>query len=615
MVDVASLISGLISNLTPLIKDEFSLFWNYKNDVQNLSSTLSAINAVLKDAERKTMQEKDEQTGDWLRKLKDVLYEVRDIMDECTFEDLRLQVKRRNASSSTRIKVNNFITHPFSNTKMRHKIGHKIKDVQEKLDQISSERQKLHLRESIPNSKIDKFTSSWRETMSLCSSNQVYGRDKEKKEIIDILLNNTSSASKKLSVLPIVGIIGGLGKTTLSQMVFNDDEVSKHFDTKLWVCVSNEFNIKLVIKSILEEEKAEASLEELQKKVRDKLRGKRYLIVLDDVWNEKKEEWAQLRSILDCGSNGSFVLTTTRKKSVATIMKTIAYFELLPLSNDDCWLLFKERAFENGKPKHHNFINIGKEIVGKCKGVPLLVKALGSQLSFGEDEKEWRRIRDSEIWEIFLNEESDLLPILQLSFYDLPYHPRRCFVFCAIFPKDTEIEKERLIQMWMAHGLIPTLKNQELEDVGNAIWKELCWRSFFQDEKENKDWDDRVYTAGMMHDLMHDLAQSLMKDEYYTMDANSSSDGLGEQIRHVTVKVNEVDKTSVCSLKTVGGLQSIMLHGRDNGDAAKEILSVLKELPALRVLEVCSLVKCQYLSHVGSLKHLRYLDISDSESQ
>ncbi|XP_047337441.1 putative disease resistance protein RGA1 [Impatiens glandulifera] len=614
MADPATLIIGLLSNLAPAIKDDFSLFWNFKKDVEKLSSTLSAINAALEHAEIKDVWKKDRQTEDWLRKLKDVAYEVRDIMDECTFEDLRLQVKRLNpssSSSSTRIQVtNSCITLPFSNFWLRREIGSKIKDVQEKLKQIYSERKNLHSPEPIHDSKIkDKFTSSWRETMSL-SSSPIYGRDKEKKEIIDILLNNSTSSTVSVatSVLPIVGI-GGLGKTTLVQMVFNDYEVSKHFDLKLWVCVSDEFDIKLIIKAIIGANN-ETSLEILQKMIQDKLRGKRYLIVLDDVWNENKNAWNQLRSILDCGLNGAFVLTTTRKKNVAEIMKTITHFELPSLSDDDCWLLFKERAFEDGKPKDSNFINIGKQISKRCKGVPLVAKTLGSQLGFCDDEKEWHRIRNSEIWEISENEE-DLLPILRLSYYDLPYHLRRCFVFCAVFPKDTLIEKEKLIQLWMAHDLIPTAKKQNLEDAGNRIWKELCWRSFFQDEKENK---DKFYTC-MMHDLMHDLARSVMKDECYTMKANSSSDGLEREIRHVTATVDKLNQTSVCSLKEIRGLQSIMLNCTDYDRyvVGWGILSVLKELLPLRVLEVRRCWYDENLSYVSRLKHLRYLDISYSD--
>ncbi|XP_047339693.1 putative disease resistance protein RGA3 [Impatiens glandulifera] len=605
MVD-AALISGLLSNLAPLMKDEFSLFRNFKKEVQKLSSTLSSISSVLEDAERRNVQEKDKQTEDWLRKLKDVAYEVRDIMDECTFEDLRLQVKRLNASSSTRIKVISSITHPFSSTWTRLKVGHKIKDVQEKLDQISSARQKLHLRESIHDSKLNKFTSSWRETMSLSSCNQVYGRDEEKKKIVDILVNTSNvSVAKKLSVLPIVGI-GGIGKTTLAQIVFNDEEIVKHFETKIWVCVSDEFDIKLVIKAIIGATN-EISLDILQKMIQDKLKGKRYLIVLDDVWNENVDAWDQLRSILDCGSKGAFVLTTTRKRNVAEIMKTIQHFQLSLLSNDDCWLLFAERAFMCGTPKTPNFVDIGKRIAIKCKGVPLVAKTLGSQLGFNDDEKEWCRIRDSEIWEISQNENS-ILSILKLSYYDLPYHLRRCFVFCAIFIKDAEIEKKRLIQLWMAHDLIPTVKNQTIEDTGNTIWKELCWRSFFQDEK--LDWSGNEICK--IHDLMHDLSKSVMKDECYTLDANSSSDGTRREIRHVMVMVNESFKTSVHALNEIGGLQSMILNGRDvDGNVTKQILlSVWKEFPALRVLEL----RCdaQYLCYMGCLRHLRYLDISDN---
>ncbi|XP_047339591.1 putative disease resistance protein RGA3 [Impatiens glandulifera] len=582
----AALISGLLSNLAPLIKDEFSLFWSFKKEVQKLSSTLTSISAVLEDAERK--KDKDKQTEDWLRKLKDVAYEVRDIMDDRTYKDLRLQVKRHNASSSTRIKVTNSITHPFISTWTRLKVGHKIKDVQEKFNQISLERQTLSLRESIH----DKFTSRWRETISLSSCNKVYGRDMEKKKIIDILVNNTSGdcADKKLSILPIVGI-GGLGKTTLAQTVFNDEEITNHFKTKIWVCVSDEFDIQLVMKAILEE-KAEARLEELQKKVREKLSGKRYLIVLDDVWNENVEAWDQLRSILDCGSNGAFVLTTTRKKKVARIMETIEHFQISLLSDEDCWLLFEERAFMCGTPKTPNFVDIGKEIAKKCKGVPLVAKTLGSQLGFKSNINEWCKIRDNEVWDISQNGESDLMSILRLSYYDLPYDLRICFVFCAIFPKDAEIEKMRLIQLWMAHGLIPTVKNQEVEDTGNEIWKELYWRSFFQDEKSDQ---YGIYETCKMHDLMHDLAQSIMKNECYTLDANNSSDGLKREIRHLTVMVDDFVKKSVHSLKKIEGLHSLMLNGRDV-DGKQTFLSVLKEFPALRVLELnCDMPVVNYL--------------------
>ncbi|XP_047314394.1 putative disease resistance protein RGA4 [Impatiens glandulifera] len=507
MVD-AALINGLLSNLAPLINNEISLFRSFKKDIQKISSTLSSINAVLEDAERKKVREKDKQTEDWLKKLKDVAYEVRDIMDECSLEDLCVQVKRRNDSSSTR--------------------------------------KKLHLRETTNNSSS---TTSWRETISVSTCSHVYGRNIEKKKIIDILFN-ASNIAKELHVLPIVGI-GGLGKTTLAQMVFNEEKVSKHFDIKIW-----------------------------------------------------------LKAILDCGSSGSFILTTTRKRNVAEIMKTIQHFELPELSDDICRILFEERAFMYGTPKSPNFINIGNEIVNKCKGVPLVAKILGSQLGFTSDEGEWCRLRDSEIWELLKNEKS-ILSILKLSYYDLPYHLRRCFAFCAIFPKDSVIEKERLIQLWMAHDLIPTNENQEVEVIGNAIWNELCWRSFFQEETK-KLGKYGVYTTCKMHDLMHDLAQFVMEGECYIMDAKSSRHDFRQGVRHITIMINDFDKTPFGFLEKIGGVQSILLHPTkiNVSNVFNEILSVFKKHLSLRVFEVDPYVENQALCYIGCLKHLRYLNIS-----
>ncbi|XP_047309664.1 putative disease resistance protein RGA3 [Impatiens glandulifera] len=393
-------------------------------------------------------------------------------------------------------------------------------------------------------------------------------------------------------------------------MIFNEENVSKHFDIKIWVCVSEEFDIKLIIKAIIGGSTKETCLETLQDMIRDRLRGKRYLIVLDDVWNENENAWDQLKAILDCGSSGSFILTTTRKRNVAEIMKTIQHFELPELSDDICRILFEERAFMYGTPKSPNFINIGNEIVNKCKGVPLVAKILGSQLGFTSDEGEWCRLRDSEIWELPKNEKS-ILSILKLSYYDLPYHLRRCFAFCAIFPKDGVIEKERLIQLWMAHDLIPISENQKVEVVGNAIWNELCWRLFFQEETK-KLGKYGVHTTCKMHDLMHDLAQFVMEGECYIMDAKSSRHDFRQGVRHITIMINDFDKTPFGFLEKIGGVQSILLHPTkiNVSNVFNEILSVFKKHLSLRVFEVDPYVENQALYYIGCLKHLRYLNIS-----
>ncbi|WMV43244.1 hypothetical protein MTR67_036629 [Solanum verrucosum] len=142
------------------------------------------------------------------------------------------------------------------------------------------------------------------------------------------------------------------------------------------------------------------------------------------------------------------------------------------------------------------------EIVKKCGGVPLAAKTLGGILCFKREEREWEHVRDSAIWNL-PQDESSILPALRLSYHHLPLDLRQRFVYCVVFPKDTEMAKENLITFWMAHGFLLSKGNLELE-VGNEVWNELYLRSFFQ-EIEVKYGE----TYFKMHDLIHDLATSL----------------------------------------------------------------------------------------------------------
>lgn len=356
---------------------------------------------------------------------------------------------------------------------------------------------------------------------SILTEPQVYGRGKEEDEIVKILINNVSNA-QQLSVLPILGM-GGLGKTTLAQMVFNDQRVTEHFHPKIWVCVSDNFDEKRLMKTIIGNiERSSLDIEDLasfQEKLQELLNGKRYLLVLDDVWNEDQQKWDNLRAVLKVGASGASVLTTTRLEKVGSIMGTLQPYELSNMSQEDCWLLFIQRAFGHQEEINPNLVAIGKEIVKKCGGVPLAAKTLGGILRFKREEREWERVRDSEIWNL-PQDESSILPALRLSYHNLPLDLRQCFVYCAVFPKDTEMEKENLIAIWMAHGFLLSKGHLELEDVGNEVWKELYLRSFFQ-EIEVK--SGKTYFK--MHDLIHDLATSLFS-------ANTSS----SNIREINVK-------------------------------------------------------------------------------
>ncbi|XP_078166523.1 putative disease resistance RPP13-like protein 1 [Carex rostrata] len=244
-------------------------------------------------------------------------------------------------------------------------------------------------------------------TSSLVHEPNIYGRRQDKENLIALLLNRDGVKGGKkdgnLCVLPIVGM-GGVGKTTLAQLVYNDPAVNLHFDMKAWVCVSKEFNVevltRVIISSFTKTPCIQLQLDYLQRTLKEKITGQRFLLVLDDVWNENTALWHLLRAPLYHSPLGK-ILVTARNEKVAKIMQTIPFYPLRCLDEEYSWELFKQVAFENQDPRENsNLLEIGRKITVKCQGLPLAIKAIGCALSFELEEKAWRDILESELWEL-----------------------------------------------------------------------------------------------------------------------------------------------------------------------------------------------------------------------
>ena len=225
---------------------------------------------------------------------------------------------------------------------------------------------------------------------------EVIGRDEDRVAIITLLLESKPEIEDNVLVIPIVGM-GGLGKTTLAQIVFNEKEVQRHFELMIWVCVSETFDLKLIVRKIIKSATNSSNLgdiemEQLQKDLRKVLGRKRYLLVLDDVWEESREKWLRLKDLLVSGEKGSGVVLTTRSKIVAEITAgTVPPYQLGILNEDNSWSLFKKVAFKQGQeePKNSNILEIGKAIVKRCRGIPLAIRTIGSLLYSKNSETEW----------------------------------------------------------------------------------------------------------------------------------------------------------------------------------------------------------------------------------
>nr|UBY07144.1 NBS-LRR disease resistance protein [Dasypyrum villosum] len=485
-------------------------------------------------------------------------------------------------------------------------------------------------------------------------------REKDNKNIVDILVGQAYNAD--LTVVPIVGM-GGLGKTTLAQLVYNDPKIQKHFDVLLWVCVSHSFDVDSLAKSIVDaapEKKDDATEAAASKKKNDSseaaaskkkndgievgqvaaskkkktpldilqnvVSGQRYLLVLDDVWTRQVHKWEKLKARLEHGGMGSAVLTTTRDKGVAEIMGTIEAYSLGALEGQYIKEIIETAAFSRFKEEERPaaLVNMVDEIVDRCAGSPLAATALGSVLRTKTSEEEWKAVSSrSSICTV----ETGILPILKLSYNDLPSHMKQCFAFCAIFPKDYDIDVDKLIQLWIAHGFIIEEKQVRLETIGKHIFNELVSRSFFQDVKLVQATDREIEDTGScysrttckIHDLMHDVALSVMEKEcalateepgkieyVVTTEEPGQSEWLPNTARHLYLSCKEPEKRLNSSLEKISpAIQTLLCDGY-----MKNSLQHLSKYGSLQALQLCL-----YLSFPlkpKHLHHLRYLDLSRS---
>ena len=404
-----------------------------------------------------------------------------------------------------------------------------------------------------------------------------------------------------------------MGKTTLAQQVYNDDEVKGYFDLKAWVCVSEDFDIVRVTKVILQSVTTETcdvnDLNLLQIKLKEKLYGKKFLLILDDVWNDNYNDWTKLRCPFDFGAPGSKILITTQNDRVSSIMGTTQAYKLKELSNDACLTVFTQNALGTTSfSAHPELEETGRKVLERCKGLPLAAKALGGLLRTINDRDEWKYVLNSKIWDMSA-ENNDVLPTLRLSYLYLPSNLKRCFAYCSLFPKDYEFEEKELVLLWMAEGLLQEIGQKPMEDLGAEYFRDLHRRSFFQQSSRNK-------SLFVMHDLINDLAQWAAGDLCYRLEGKLGGDkqlNISTKVRHFSYIRCYYDGITRCEdFPKDKHLRTFLLLPIENSGYLTNFVPncLLPQLRCLRVLSLCGYEIVELPSSIGDLKHLRYLNIS-----
>ncbi|GLT87570.1 hypothetical protein SLE2022_056490 [Rubroshorea leprosula] len=429
-------------------------------EMQNWKSLLPQIGALLEDAEVK--QVSDRLVKLWLADLKDLFYDMEDILEEVEIDAKRLELSAEvQTSTSKRRKLTFpklFNKDERFTVKEDPDMASRVEEITARLRRIEANISKLNLVSSAlrTGDRSHRVTAE-RIPTTHSLEQHVYGRENDKEAILQILLSD-EGRHEPYSVIPIVGM-GGIGKTTLARLIYNDDKLKGRFGLQAWVCVSEDFDVYRITRAILEQvTRQKCDLEDpssLQVRLKEELSNRRFFLVLDDIWNKKYDLWEELQRPFWSGAFGSKIIITTRDEDIGKMMKgNDEVHSLALLENDACLSLFARHALRaENFDAHPNLKGVGEKIVEKCKRLPLAIKTLGGLLRGKAHPAEWKNILNSEMWDL-LSGNGSILPALQLSYNHLPSHLKRCFAYCSMFPKNFEFDEGELVKLWMAEGFL-----------------------------------------------------------------------------------------------------------------------------------------------------------------
>ncbi|XP_039129038.1 putative disease resistance protein RGA3 [Dioscorea cayenensis subsp. rotundata] len=566
--------------------------------LQKLHRSLVFIQPLVEDAEERQLT--DQAVRYWLLLLKDAVYDAEDILDEAKTHELLIQ-RKAELSGRLKSKVHEFFSLDHNPLLFKLQLGKKLTNVNERINELIEEMHKFNLR------AVENNIKPWRsrpQTYSYAHESRVIvGRDKDKEKLVQMLTRDFFD--EKVAVVTIVGM-GGLGKTTLAQLVYADERVKNQFEPCIWVCVSDDFDVPKLAGKIIHRVSGEicdhTDMEALQQKLRKELGQKRYLLVLDDVWNEDFQKWDALRNMLLDGEKGSRILVTTRNEKCSRLMGAQNPYILSVLSEESSWDLFEQKAFAVSAPKPPTMVEIGKKIVKKCHGLPLAIEVLACVMRCKGREDEWQAVLENATWKL-QHTKNEILPGLWLSYVDLPTYLKKCFAFCGMIPKDHDIEELKLIQFWIAHGFISSENGIDMEVEGQEIFTELIRRSLLQ-------YDCRLHASEnrrvcKMHDLIHDLAHFVLQNECSALLKSSAATKIPIKPRHLNLHVgenNQGDHSIIHNQVDCSIIHTVLYCRRD--------YYVLSKLKFVRVLDLSQAHIDELPASIEHLHHLRYLDIS-----
>ena len=300
----------------------------------------------------------------------------------------------------------------------------------------------------------------------------------------------------------------------------------------------------------------------LSNEIRALIEGKMFFFVLDDMWTDDHTDWESFRNKLKYGVQGSRILVTTRNYNVAKMMggDRPHIVKMRNLSDDDCWLMFSKIAFSNkDKEQCKDLETLGRQLVYKCNGLPLVAKTLAIHMRGKRKKEEWVNVLQSNLWDLEKIEKTLLGPLL-LSYYELSIEEKKCLLYCVVFPKDHIFDRFELIIHWMAQEYIDSKVNMKMEDIAVQYFENLAMHSFFQDFDRDK--KDRRILRCKMHDIVHEFVKSMTKDVCFTVNSDDKDEKDVKRACQLSLVVKETVPNYLSNVKSLRFLNLIVCYSQ-----------------------------------------------------
>nr|GMC80904.1 disease resistance protein RPM1-like [Ipomoea batatas] len=605
----------LLGQLSTLIREEHSLLGGIGDEARDIKNALDLLKAGLRVAEE--MEEIDPQVQAWVKIVRELAYDTEDVLDEFLFRF----GGGRNSGGGLYTKIKNIYT-SLKNLRARRRLALSLRRIKARLNDNSQ------FQPCFPTTStgttvhaLNKRPYDSRQDARLVEESDLVGIHCPKQYLVNLLL----AKDEELKVHSVVGM-GGLGKTTLVKQAYDDAEVINHFQYRVWVTVSEAFEIKELLKDAIKQfvdqtkqglpQDFEAmSSTRLKEFVKEILSGRRYIIVFDDIWGINA--WMEIKCVLSKEAFGSRVVITTRNSEIGAQAchdtRGVVY-SLRYLSREDSWTLFCKKTFLcDSCPQH--LVSITTNILKRCCGLPLAIVVIAGVLATkNEDIEEWERFQQS--LNIQLVEGNDMMKnmenLLSLSYYDLPYYLKYCFFYMCIFPEDFIIPKMQMIRLWIAEGFVRENNQQVKEEVAEAYLHELLHRNLIQLQIGWKTTVRKI-RGFRVHDILREIVLSKSVEQNFATIANRRNIESPKMFRRLAI--HRFDDQILKSTSSRKNLRSLVIIESLSSLNVSLLLSKFftGSYSPLKVLELRGAQLEEIPEQVFNLFQLKYLSLSNTK--